>query len=530
MSHRKGVFPRAGARCALSGGLALSLAVFGSSFGCNRPKESSKNEPLQQEPASPGETPEKASQPEIPRDVADGDIEVAVQRELSLDPRVPAHHIDVTVQDGIVTLTGTVDNLLAKDRAVPVAEAIRGVRGVIDRIQVRPSGKSDAEIASTVREALLLDPVTDAYELGVTVKDGTVTLTGDVESWQEKKLAATVASGVAGVRAVENDVTVDYGELRADADIKAEIERRLSRDARIDSGLIDVRVEDGKVVLSGAVGSARQRTLARYDAWVNGVRSVDESDLDIRWWARDKMRRQEPVNKTDAEIEQAVRDAFVYDPRVFSFNPKVDSDNGVVTLTGTVGNLAAKRAASQDASNIVGVWRVHNYLRVRPKTQISDDQIAANIRKALSWNPYIWHSDINLSVVDGRAILTGFVDSDAKRDEATRIVADVPGVLDVDNALQVGDREAVTLDDWAIEDDIENQLSWDPLVNPAKIDVHVEGGVATLKGKVDDFSAYKAAAEDAYEGGARRVVNLLTTKSGPAALNGEKPKASQSAS
>jgi hypothetical protein len=70
--------------------------------------------------------------------------------------------------------------------------------------------------------------------------------------------------------------------------------------------------------------------------------------------------------KGDPQIKQAVHDAFVYDPRVDSFNPNVDVDNRIVTLSGVVDNLKAKRAAEQDAKNTWGVWRVKNLLTTRP--------------------------------------------------------------------------------------------------------------------------------------------------------------------
>ena len=83
-----------------------------------------------------------------------------------------------------------------------------------------------------------------------------------------------------------------------------------------------------------------------------GVDSVDTDDLDIRWWARDEMRRTQAVmDRSDSEIEKSVEAALAYDPRVSSFELKVAVVGGEVNLNGEVDNLAAKTAVEQTARN-----------------------------------------------------------------------------------------------------------------------------------------------------------------------------------
>ena len=92
----------------------------------------------------------------------------------------------------------------------------------------------------------------------------------------------------------------------------------------VDSDLINVTVQDEKVSLSGTVGSLAEKDRARRDAWVGGVNSVESvvsSTYD--WWARDQMRRRtRNVSRTDEEIREAVRDTFLYDPRVLIVQPR----------------------------------------------------------------------------------------------------------------------------------------------------------------------------------------------------------------
>ena len=109
----------------------------------------------------------------------DKDIAQAIETDLAIDDGVrAAHRVDVTSEEGIVTLSGTVDNLLAKDRSEKVAERIRGVKAVVNRVRVNTPNIADGRLKNSVEVALALDAATDAYELNVTARNGKVTLAG----------------------------------------------------------------------------------------------------------------------------------------------------------------------------------------------------------------------------------------------------------------------------------------------------------------------------------------------------------------
>lgn len=87
--------------------------------------------------------------------LTDNAITSAVTEELLEDTAINSYLIDVSTSEGIVTLDGTTDNVLTKDRAVCLAEAIRGVRSVVNRIDISAPLRSDLEIREDVEDALL---------------------------------------------------------------------------------------------------------------------------------------------------------------------------------------------------------------------------------------------------------------------------------------------------------------------------------------------------------------------------------------
>lgn len=443
------------------------------------------------------------------REAADADITSAINTELWTDNAVTANQIDVTTRNGVVTLEGTVDHLLARDRAEALAAATVGVRTIVNRIKVEPlTARSDGELREAVEDAWLIDPATDKYEIEAEVEDGVVTLRGEVESYAEKTLAETVAKGVRGVRAIENELDVTYDEARSDLEIEREIEARLENDVRVDDVLIDVEVEDGVARLSGTCGSLREKTQATSDAWVAGVQTVDNSELDVQWWARDAMRRKSTyVARTDAEIEQAVEDAFLYDPRVASFQPAVDVAAGTVTLSGTVDNLAAKRAAEEDARNTLGVWRVKNNLKVRTEVP-GDEELADRVASALFADPYVERYEIDVEANYGWVYLRGDVETSYEKNQAGQVARKVNGVVGVVNNLE-SDYVWTWKPDWEIRADVRDELEWSPFVEAEGINVSVDDGIVTLSGTVDSWSESRDAEKNAFQGGAKDVRNHL---------------------
>jgi osmotically-inducible protein OsmY len=456
------------------------------------------------------------------REIKDIDITLAVDRQLQNDEGVPTHLIDVRTKDGIVTLSGPVENLLARERAADIVATIKGVRSVINRIDVLPVVRTDDQIRIDVEQALLDDPATDLFDINVNIRNGTVFLNGKVDSWQEKRLCVLVAKGVIGVKAVKSNIEVSQKSKRPDNEIKAEIKRRMAYDVWVDDALIDIKVLRGKVVLSGIVGSLAGKTRAFRSAWVAGVISVEDKDLRIDWVMRDKMRRNTEYElKSDEEIMQAIKEAFFYDPRISSFKLAVSVDNGIVTLSGQVHNLKAKKVAEQDARNTAGVWMVKNHLKVRPgigpNTHPKPDanaELAKKVRLALLRNPYTHQHEIGVTVNNYLVMLDGTVNSNLEKEKAEDVASAIRGVAAVINNLRVN-RTWTPKDDGEIKKDIEDELWWSPFVDEGDVSVTVTGGIATLVGVVDTLRERCVATKNAYEGGAKQVRNLLKVRYGP---------------
>ncbi len=470
--------------------------------------------------------------------ISDWAITTAVENDLAHDPAVSLNAITVRTDQGVVRLTGKVSNLLIKERATTLAETVKGVRSVVNRLKIDPIlERSDAGIRRDVQTALFRDTATKSWKIQASVQDDVVTLTGTVHSWAHKQLAAKVAKGVSGVEGIRNQIKIRYRSDRSDFQIDQEVEKRLRWDALVDHGQIRVQVNDGTVTLSGTVGSAVERTRASVDAWVAGVKGVDTSALKVRKWAKEPMeRKREYVDASDAEIKSALDTALAYDPRVFSFDVYVHVRDGIVTLRGTVDNLKAKRAAGRVARHTVGVLRVYNRIKVRPSTP-SDAEINTAINDAMLWDPFVDAHEVKVTVKGGDVYLDGKVDSYFEKGRADDVAARIHGVVSVVNRLNVKDgREALAYNpfvdemyiydsDWydyqpfqtfksdrEIKKDIRSELYWNPFVFSGNVKVKVKNGVATLRGEVPTWTSYDAAMEEAYEGGATWVQNRITVK------------------
>jgi osmotically-inducible protein OsmY len=469
------------------------------------------------------------------RKLTDENITSRVNSEMFWQTDVPANEIDISTNEGIVTLTGAVGNILAKERAEKVAMATRGVQGVINKIVVEPVLRPDSDLREDLQEALMADPATEQYDVTLAVDDGVVTLSGEVESWREKQLAGHVVKGVKGVKQVENNIDLTYPADRPDNEIEEEVEAAIQNDIRLYTKLIQVNVDDGVVGLSGSVGSLNEKLLAKSYAWTTGVRDVSAKGLNVHDWADNEDLREKPhPDRTDAEIRRAVNNAFFYDARVNSFNPKVRVDNGIVTLSGTVSNLKAKRAAANDAKNVVGVSYVKNNLKVRPENIPSEEVLRDRVESALQRNADVERYQIDVDVWNSTVYLNGTVDSYFEKYKAQDVATTVRGVVDVVNNLKTYSVEGTNytypytneyypspyidpqryydrdLTDEQIEENISDELWWSPFVNEYEVNVEVDRGIATLSGTVDSWDERDAAIENAREGGAKQVIDYLT--------------------
>ncbi len=452
--------------------------------------------------------------------ITDEMVTQAIMRELEHFPEVSADGIKVSTNNYIVKLTGSAKNLLASEKAEEISSTIRGVEGVINQLSIESEEVSNETLKQNIEALFYHDPIIEQYEIGVITDNGQVSLTGEVDSWGEKKLAETITKFVNGVKSVNNQIQIQYKANRSDSEIEADIAGLMQYDAYVDYKFIDVKVENGIVTLSGTVGSLFEKSKAESLAWVMGVNSVYADNLEVETQKRDVMQKNTlNVGKTDEEIQRAVQKALIYDVRVNAFDIIVKVDEGHVTLEGSVSNLRAKKAAGTDADNIIGVWGVNNQLKIEPKLLMPKKTVQDNTEVALRMHTYLQPYAIQVFDDNGKITLTGVVQNEFEKQSAEDAVTGVPGVIEIENNLEIIPAENAQSGTYITEPDlppdseirkkVENELWWSPFVNENQIKVIVENGSVILNGTVNTRFQKQQAEKKALEGGAFTVENNL---------------------
>jgi osmotically-inducible protein OsmY len=425
--------------------------------------------------------------------VPDSDINYWVNEALFEDSRIDASDITTTTLDGIVTLSGTVRNLAAKEYADSETKKIRGVFGVINKILVMPDFRFDTDIAQDVRHRIVNSSTIVSNNINVVSLDGKVSLAGEVDSWAEKQEAGLLASEVRGVAAVNNDLSVRYKSKRSDQEIKKDAISALNRDVYLTGLPIDVSVKDGIVTLKGDVGSQYEKDRARNKTYsLNNVRRV-ENDLKIVGW-ENRGTRKEIAFSTDSKLLNAISDEFLQDSRIDDSNIDTTVSLGHVTLTGSVPTHYQKRIAGEDATNVVGIGWISNNLYVRGDRR-DDLNISADIISDLAADDLLWNRGVTVAVRQGVATLSGSVDTWYDKDHASIIASRVRGVKRVVNNIKVVRNPDIS--DVMLAKDIKGELNGDWITFPVAnaISVQVKDGLVTLTGEVDTWGQY-AEAED----------------------------------
>jgi len=205
----------------------------------------------------------------------DEEMQADVLAELKWQPQVRSNEIGVSVKDGVVTLTGWVDSYLKKWTAEEAAHRVRGVKAVVNDIEVKlASERTDEDIAEAVVRALEWDALVPTDNIEITVSRGWVTLKGEVE-WQfQRQDAERVVSRIEGVQGVTNLITVKTRPTPSE--LKEKIEDALVRNAQLDVQRITVEVLGSKASLKGTVRSWAEREEAERVAWsAPGITSVE---------------------------------------------------------------------------------------------------------------------------------------------------------------------------------------------------------------------------------------------------------------
>ena len=209
-------------------------------------------------------------------------LQTDIQNAIKWEPVLKDSKIVISSKDGIVTLTGTVNNFAQKSRAENAVKNVAGVKAVIEKITIKfnskMSKKSDHEITQEVLKGLLWNWEVPNNKVLVTVTDGWVILEGELEWNHQKNAAKSAANNQQGVMGVTNNITIKserHIEIK-----KKDIENALNRNWCIDKQDIIVKVLANHVTLVGTVNSFYEKDEAeRIARNAPGVWTVDNELL-----------------------------------------------------------------------------------------------------------------------------------------------------------------------------------------------------------------------------------------------------------
>jgi osmotically-inducible protein OsmY len=218
--------------------------------------------------------------------------------------------------------------------------------------------KNDAQIQKDVIAQLNWEPVLNAAEIGVSVKEGIVTLNGIVDTYTKKLAAERVAKGVSGVRAVAEDIQVGVSPF---------------------------------------------------------------------------------FRRTDTEIAEAVLNALKWHTAVNE--DKIKVEDGVVTLDGQVEWDYQRRAAKTAIENLSGIRTIYNFISVKPAANPVD--IKKKITDSFHRMASVDAEKLSVDIIGSKAILRGRVHSIKEKEDAADVAWAAPGIMNVDNQLEVVVEELV---------------------------------------------------------------------------------------
>lgn len=209
---------------------------------------------------------------QVERDI---ELRQLVTDELEFEPSIDASDIAVTAEKGVVTLAGHVGSYPEKLTAERAAWRVRGVRAVVQDIEVRFGTEctADEDLAMRALNVLRWDSTVPANHIHLSVHRGWITLEGEVRCQYQKANAESDLHNLAGVLGITNHLVVKPAVTTPD--VKQRVEAALRRNAEVEAGNIRIDVEDNVVTLDGRVANRNELIAAERAAWAApGVQDV----------------------------------------------------------------------------------------------------------------------------------------------------------------------------------------------------------------------------------------------------------------
>ena len=392
-------------------------------------------------------------------EIGDAELQRDVAGALADDPATDDYQVHCTVAGGVVTLAGLVQSWAEKQLVLRVVRGVRGVRALAaDHLTIRGGEilNSDEEITTQIRELLDWDIRVNGALVQVRTIDHVVHLSGTVGTAAEKDRLVAIAYQTGATRVDARDLFVAYWALgreirrdkfspKTDEAIAGAVRETLGFNPRMRASETLVQVLGGVVTLAGTVSNLRTKQDAEQDArHVVGVGNVHNL-LKVR-----------PARLVpDEDIGQSITAALTRDPYVGHCDCHVQVHGGQVLLSGRVNAPFEVEQAGNVAAGVSGVVDVNNRLEIpgpdagngsttsfvgeddqNKKGAAPDLALAARIRARYCWSASLHDQDVDVRVENGRATLSGTVDTWLDRKHAAQ-AAHEAGAREVNNHLRV---------------------------------------------------------------------------------------------
>lgn len=215
----------------------------------------------------------------------DAEIKQDVLDELAWQPNIDETEIGVIVENGVVTLSGVVNDYAKKVAANKAAKSVAGVKALAEDIEVKYGDdykKTDKEIAKVAVNALEWNASVPKEKVMVKVDNGYIYLTGKLPWAYQKNTAKRTLQNILGVKGVINNI-----EIAPDSEthiIEQQITKALERSADLEAKGIRVQVDGQTVQLKGRVHSIKEKELAEKAAYnAPGVVNV-QNDIIVQYY------------------------------------------------------------------------------------------------------------------------------------------------------------------------------------------------------------------------------------------------------
>ena len=225
------------------------------------------------------------------------------------------------------------------------------------------------------------------------------------------------------------------------------------------------------------------------------------------------------ASKTDDRNESSAKKSYVFKTYLKGDDIKIQSKDGVVTLTGTVAEESRKSLAQETVASLPGVKSVDNRLEVKGKrpAEKSDAWLIMKVKTTLLFHHSVSGFKTEVNVKDGIVTLQGEATSQAQKDLTTEYAKDVEGVKDVKNEMTVSKTSKKTqtvgekIDDASITAQVKMTLLYHRSTSALNTKVETKNGVVTLGGKAKNAAEKELATKFANDvKGVKSVNNQMT--------------------